>query len=298
VRPPVLRATAVAAVGAFSVDRVARARAEHERRAATERLRASAVAATLDAPATDGTAGAVLVVVPALDEAESLGPVLASLPHSVAGLPLRVLVVDDGSSDDTGSVARRAGAVVVTHPRNLGQGDALRSGFDVARCLHPAVVVTMDADGQHDPGQLAELVGPVVRGEADYVQGSRFLGTYQDAGGARHAGIKGFTLMVNLVGGTRITDCTNGYRAIRGDAMERLRLREDRFSAAEILIEAAAAGLRILEVPVHIASRTAGESRKPRGLGYPLGFLGVVLRSGARVRTEPLRQRVQAAVRP
>jgi glycosyltransferase involved in cell wall biosynthesis len=284
-------------IGALTADGLTRARTRRTRRAATERVRASAVAEALGQLRARDAAGAVIVVMPALDEAESLGPVLASLPAEVAGVPLRVVVVDDGSADATASVARAAGAVVVRHPQNLGQGDALRSGFDVTRPVAPAVLVTMDADGQHDPHQLGQLVLPVLDGHADYVQGSRFLGTYADAGGTRHLGIKGFTLLVNLVGRTRITDCTNGYRAIRGGALDRLRLHEDRFSAAEILIEAAAAGLRMLEVPVDIASRTAGESRKPRGLGYPLGFLGVVLRTSVRVRVEPVRRKVRAAYR-
>jgi hypothetical protein len=90
--------------------------------------------------------------------------------------------------------------------------------------------------------------------------------------------------LVNLLAGTRITDCTNGYRAIDAAGLARMRLREDRFSASEIIIEAAARGLRMREVPVHIRSRGAGESRKPKGLGYPLGFAGAILRSWARSR--------------
>jgi glycosyltransferase involved in cell wall biosynthesis len=130
-------------------------------------------------------------------------------------LPVRVIVVDDGSTDDTASEARRGGAVVARHRRNLGQGDGLRTGFALALQLDAAVVVTMDADGQHDPADVARLVRPVVADEADYVQGSRFLGAYDDAGGARHVGIKGFTTLINTLAGTTITDCTNGYRAIR-----------------------------------------------------------------------------------
>jgi glycosyltransferase involved in cell wall biosynthesis len=140
----------------------------------------------------------------------------------------------------------------------------------------------MDADGQHDPAELPALVGPVVAGDADYVQGSRFLGTYDDAGGARDLGIRGFTRLIRLVSGTPITDCTNGFRAIDGAALSRLQLAEDRFSAAEILIQASGRGLRIREVPVHIRSREVGSSKKPRGLGYASGFLGAIVRSWAR----------------
>jgi hypothetical protein len=142
----------------------------------------------------------------------------------------------------------------------------------------------MDADGQHDPAQLPALVAPVVAGEADYVQGSRFRGSYDDAGGARDLGIRGFTWLIRLLTRAPITDCTNGYRAIDGPGLDRLQLVEDRFSASEILIQAAGHGLRIHEVPVHIRSREIGESKKPRGLGYATGFLGAIVRSWARSR--------------
>jgi glycosyltransferase involved in cell wall biosynthesis len=192
--------------------------------------------------------------------------------------------VDDGSLDGTAEEARQAGAIVGSHQRNLGQGDALRTGFAVAARLGARVVVTMDADGQHDPAELSELVGPVVAGEADYVQGSRFLGQYDDAGGARDLGIRLFSTLISLLGRTAVTDCTNGFRAVNGASLSRLHLVEDRFSAPEILLEAAGRGLRIREVPVHIRSRETGHSKKPRGVGYPWGFLGAILRSWARTR--------------
>ena len=226
----------------------------------------------------------VAVVIAALNEADSLPAVLAALPGDIAGLRLRPVVVDDGSRDDTAEVARRAGAVVARHRRNLGQGDALRTGFAVALSLDASVVVTMDADGQHDPDQLSALVAPIVSGNADYVQGSRFLGAYDDAGGARHAGIVGLTRLVNVIAGTEITDCANGFRAIRGSALAQMRLVEGRFSASEILVQARASELRMLEIPAHVRSRTTGDSRKPGGLRYPLGYLRVLLVSWARAR--------------
>ena len=221
----------------------------------------------------------------AYNEAGSIGPLLASLPEQVCGLRVCPVVVDDGSTDQTAELAREAGSVVGTHRSNLGQGDALRTGFAMAQRLDARVVVTMDADGQHDPSELPALVGPIVAGDADYVQGSRFLGTYDDAGGARDLGIRGFTQLIRLLTGTEITDCTNGFRAIDGAGAERgLRLVEDRFSAPEILIQAAGHGLRIREVPVHIRSREVGTSKKPRGLRYASGFLGAIVRSWARAR--------------
>jgi glycosyltransferase involved in cell wall biosynthesis len=220
--------------------------------------------------------------------------VLRSLPATVCGLPVRVVVVDDGSNDRTADEAREAGAIVALHRRNLGQGDALRTGFALAQRLGARIVVTMDADGQHNPAELPDLVGPIVAGEADYVQGSRFLGTYDDAGGARDLGIRGFTRLIRLLTRTKVTDCTNGFRAIDGAGLARMRLVEDRFSAAEILIQAAGHGLRIREVPVHIRSREVGTSKKPRGLGYASGFFGAIVRSWARARDPRARVQSQA----
>lgn len=258
-------------------------RRRRARREAAGRVREAAVdiaIATMDQPAPETPF--LAIVMAAYNESGSVGPVLASLPTTVSGLPVRSLVVDDGSADDTASEARAAGAVVGVHERNLGQGDALRTGFELARRLGARVVVTMDADGQHDPAELPDLVGPVVAGDADYVQGSRFLGRYDDAGGARDLGIRGFTRLIRLLARAPITDCTNGYRAVDGPGLARLQLVEDRFSASEILIQAAGHGLRIREVPVHIRSREIGTSKKPRGLGYATGFLGAIIRSWAR----------------
>ena len=280
-------AAAGVALVVLGADKAPGQRARVAQRAAARDIRAAAVEEALaveDASERGRHRPLVAVVMAAYNESGSVGPLLASLPEAVCGLRVCPIVVDDGSDDDTAQDARAAGAVVGTHRRNLGQGDALRTGFALAKRLDARVVVTMDADGQHDPAELSALVGPVVAGEADYVQGSRFLGRYDDAGGARDLGIRGFTRLITLLTGTGITDCTNGFRAIDGAALARLELVEDRFSAPEILIQAAGRGLRIQEVPVHIRSRELGSSKKPRGLRYASGFLGAVLRSWARAR--------------
>jgi glycosyltransferase involved in cell wall biosynthesis len=233
-------------------------------------------------PATEPTVG---VVIPAYNEADGIVEVLRELPTTVAGLRVEPIVVVDGGTDETAAVARAAGFTTAVHPVNRGQGDALRTGFTVALARDVEVVMTLDADGQHRPDQMVDLIAPIVEDRADYVQGSRFLGEYDDAGGARDLGIRGFTALINRVGRTDITDCTNGYRAIRAKSLAAMQLHEARFSAPEILIEASRQGLRMLEVPVHIRSRSHGESKKPRRLGYPLGFLGVIARTARRGRS-------------
>lgn len=226
----------------------------------------------------------IAVVIPAYNEADGIADVLDELPSELGGMHVEPIVVVDGGSDDTAAVARAAGYITLVQPVNRGQGDALRCGFAYAQDLGAEIVMTMDADGQHRPDQMVDLVTPIVNDEADYVQGSRFLGIYDDAGGARDLGIRAFTRLINGVSHAGITDCTNGFRAIRAKSLASMRLEEPRFSAPEIIIEAARAGLRVVEVPVHIRTRSHGVSKKPQRLGYPLGFLGVVIRTARRSR--------------
>jgi hypothetical protein len=124
---------------------------------------------------------------------------------------------------------------------------------------------------------MAALLEPIWAGEADYVQGSRFLGKYDDQGSIRSHGIRFFSTLLRLFGRVDITDATNGYRAIRSEVLARMEFHEKQFSAAEFILEAARLRLRIREVPVHIRRREIGESRKPRRLRYPLGYLKVVV---------------------
>jgi hypothetical protein len=231
-------------------------------------------------------AGGVLVVIPAYNEVESLPGVLAEVPETVAGLPTRVIVVDDASRDGTRRVAMANGAHVVTHPVNGGQGSALQTGYLIAERLGVEVVVTLDADGQHVPAEMERLVAPIIADEADFVVGSRRAGSYEREAGAdsraRDVGIGVFTRLINVLGGTHVTDVANGYRAIRADRLAEIVFTEDQFHNPELLLGAARAGLRIREVPVTIRVRSAGTSKKGGTLRYGYGFLRVIFRSWLR----------------
>lgn len=219
----------------------------------------------------------VAVVIPAYNEADSVREVVESLPAAVCGHRVEAIVVSDGSTDDTRDVAADADAVVTEHPINQGQGGALKTGFAIARQREADVVLTMDADGQHDAGELESLVEPIVEDRADYVLGSRYLGNDRSGNGpTRRLGIRVFTSLINLFSSAGITDCTNGYRAIRGSRLDDLTLTEERFSAPELIIEARKNGLRILEVPVTVRSREAGETKKPQAR-YALGLARTIL---------------------
>ncbi len=261
--------------------------AERERRRAVDRqlgdlVRAKALADLDSEQRNEFGAPEIAIVIAAYNEEDAIVGVLEALPTELCGHGVTPIVVVDGGSDDTAGVVTRAGHVAVSHQLNRGQGDALCTGFALALERGASIVVTMDADGQHRPEELPRLIEPIVRGEADYVQGSRYLGAYDDSGGARDLGIRAFTTLINTTSGAGITDCTNGFRAIRGDALARLQLQEPRFSAAEFIMESARRDLRIREVPVHIQTRSHGESKKPRRLGYPVGYLGTIVRTWRR----------------
>src|SRR5215207_5532683 len=225
----------------------------------------------------EGHPGEILIVVPAYDEEGGIQGVLRRVPDEVLGHEVKTVVVDDGSTDATAAVARAEGVPVVTHVVNRGQGDALRTGFAIAQTERSQVVVNLDADGQYKTEELDRLVKPIIEGKADFVLGSRFMGFYEEAGSVRHFGVVFFSRMISLLTGVKISDCTNGYRAIRVSELHKLNLREDRFNANEIILEALKHKLRFEQVPVSMMSRTAGETKKPAKLAYPLGVFRVII---------------------
>ncbi len=225
----------------------------------------------------EGHPGEVLIVVPAYDEEGGVREVLRRIPDEVLGHEVKTVVVDDGSKDRTADIAGEEGVPVVTHVVNRGQGDALRTGFAIARAERSEVVVNLDADGQYKPEELERLVRPIIEGKADFVLGSRFMGFYEEAGSVRHVGVVFFSRMISLLTGVKVSDCTNGYRAIRVSELHKLNLREDRFNANEIILEALKHKLRFEQVPVSMLSRAAGETKKPPKLAYPLGVFRVII---------------------
>lgn len=221
----------------------------------------------------------VLVVIPAYNEQANLGRLLERIPERVGASPVGTVVIDDGSSDGTGEVVEMAGGAVVRSPLRRGQGAALRLGYDLARKLNADVVVTMDGDGQHRPEEIEDVVRPILEGEADFVIGSRVLGTRERDSIVRWAGIHLNNVLINFLAGTRATDCSSGFKAIRVSAVDRIDLAEDQFQAAEVLISAAHQGLRIKDVPITVQRRQAGESKKGKNVKYGLSFLRVIFKS-------------------
>jgi hypothetical protein len=227
-------------------------------------------------------AGGIAVVIPAYNESENIVHVLDKLPARVCDLPLHAIVVDDGSADRTTEVAREAGAAAVRLPLNRGQGAALRTGYRLALVTGAEIVVTMDADGQHQPDELSRLVSPIVSGDADVVGGSRVLGDADPNHAARELGIKLFAQLLSLLTWSRVTDPACGYRAVRTSALRGLEFRQDQFHNSEFIVEASKKHLKSIEVPVTISTRISGTSKKPAHFRYGMGFANALVRAWLR----------------
>lgn len=197
-----------------------------------------------------------LIVIPAFNEALALGKVLGGIRAIDPSMP--VLVVDDGSTDATADVARKAGALVVGLPFNMGYGVALQTGYKYALREGYDCVVQLDGDGQHEPNDIPALVGVIERGEADVALGSRFLGegVYRP-GMARRVGMRVFGALAFALTGVRFSDVTSGFQAFNADVLRFFTT--ERYPAdypdADVLIMLTRADFRIKEVPVRMYLR-------------------------------------------
>jgi glycosyltransferase involved in cell wall biosynthesis len=209
----------------------------------------------------------VLVVVPAWNEEDSI----ATVVHEVHGIlpDMDVLVVDDGSTDQTALKAREAGAVVARLPYNLGVGGAMRLGFRYAVEREYDTVVQIDADGQHDPAFVPQLLDRIAAG-ADLVIGARFagVGEYQ-ARGPRRWAMNLLSSVLSHLAGTRLTDTTSGMRASSRPLMKLFAENypvEYLGDTVETLAMAARRGFRIEQVPVAMRVRSAGQPSQAFGM--------------------------------
>lgn len=210
------------------------------------------------------------MIIPAVDEEQAIGLVIADIPGGVAD----VVVVDNGSRDETARVARAAGARVVREPRR-GYGQACLAGIDAAAGAD--ILVFLDADHSDDPSQLPALLAPILAGEADLVVGSRELGRRAPGAHPWHAvlGTRLSVALMNLLAGTRATDL-GPFRAITADGLRRLGMQDRNFGwTVEMQLKAAARGLRVMEVPV--------DYRRRIGRSKVSGTLSGSLRAGAKI---------------
>ena len=224
----------------------------------------------------------VAVVIPAYGEADNVAAVIERVPAEVCGIETQILVVDDGSRDETSDAAARAGAIVARHVINRGGGAALRTGYRLMSESGSKIVVTLDADGQHRPEEMERLVKPITDGEVDVAHGSRVLGEADANTRSREVGIVFFNRVVSFITRTKVSDCSNGYRAVRTTVLPSLVLRQEQFHTSEFMIEAIKHGIPAREVPVTVDKRLSGHSKKPAVVRYGLGFTNAIVRTWLR----------------
>jgi glycosyltransferase involved in cell wall biosynthesis len=220
----------------------------------------------------------IAAVIPAYNEESSIFSVVKDASHFVD----EVVVIDDGSGDRTVELAAQAGAKVICHPSNLGIGSSLKTGYKYCLSRGYDLVVQLDADGQHDPRHIPQMVDYLVNNGKDIVTGSRFLEHRAPTSvPIRRIGIRFFSAVGSLLGSTRITDVTSGYRVYKSSALRLLWNVDDRHWAIGQTLQAVSLGLRYGEIPIQMQNRTQGSSQFDARtmILYPLRMSRVILKT-------------------
>ncbi len=217
----------------------------------------------------------VIAAIPAHNVSQFIADVVSKANKHVA----EVVVVDDGSTDDTELVARTAGAVVVKHKMNQGAGAATRTCFETALSKGADALVTLDGDGQHDGEEIPAVVAPILAGKADLVIGSRFLDKECQVPRYRKFGIDIITWLYNFAAKVKVSDAQSCYRAYSKKALSTLNITENGFGfSVQVLIQARKKGLVITEVPIYCVYHAGSHSLNPVVHGLGVAFCVIKLR--------------------
>lgn len=211
----------------------------------------------------------IVAAIPCFNEERYVGDVVRTARKYAD----QVFVIDDGSQDKTSEEASRAGAQVIGHQANRGYGESLRSCLKVARESDADILVVLDGDGQHDPDQVPQVVGPILSRKADVVIGSRFLGGSCNVAPYREFGIRVITWLFNLGSRVKVSDAQSGFRAYSRPVIHAVSVTQRGMSASiEILIQARGRGFSITEVPISCLYHPEGSTLNPvrHGLGVAL----------------------------
>jgi glycosyltransferase involved in cell wall biosynthesis len=244
-----------------------------------------------------GQGAPLAVVIPAYNEEPTVAEVIGEIPDEAAGLQLEVIVVVDGAKDQTASEANSAGALVCDVAVNRGQGAALRLGYWLARARGAEIICTIDADGQYEPAEISSVVQPILDGRADFVSGSRRLGTELTTDATRHLGVIVFGAILSVLTRHRITDPACGLRAMRAEVTGVVTLEQQQYQASELQISTALNGYRLAEVPTTMRDRGehATTTKKGGNFGYGVRFARAAVhtwrrdRKAARKRLRPVK---------
>jgi len=202
----------------------------------------------------------VAVGLPAYNEEKNIASIIIKLKR----ITDTIIVCDDGSSDLTSKIASDLGAITITHPKNVGYGAAITSLFAKAREIDIDILVTFDADGQHRVEDIESVLEPILKGEADIVIGSRFIGMESQIPKYRKIGIKAITGLTNAITGSQIKDSQSGFRAYTSNALRKIHTIENGMGiSTEILIKASKNDLKITEIPIEVTYAEDGSTHNP-----------------------------------
>jgi len=208
-------------------------------------------------PSTD-----VLIIITAKNESKTIGEVIDKIKSLQLKCSYNILVVDDGSTDDTALIAKKKDTLVISHGTNLGIGAAIKTGFLASRLLEPKIVINIDGDGQHDPTYIPKIISKIQDENYDLVYASRFLKTIDyEQSVTRKIGNKFYTNLVNRMTKLQLTDVTSGYRGVKFEKLSSIFFVSESNFAIELALRAAKNGLRVVEIPTEAIIREFGKSQ-------------------------------------
>lgn len=230
----------------------------------------------------------LLVIIPAFNEEKTIGKVIGGVPKDLP-LDTSILVVDDGSSDRTAEIAMDNGAEVISFKRNRGLARAFRRGVNHALTKGADVVVNLDADGQHDPRYIKDLISPILKGEADLVVGSRFKNGKPAMPKLKYIGNIAFTRLLNLLINEEITDAQSGFRAFTREVAENLDIVGNYTYTQQMIVQASYRRFKIMEIPITMASRIEKDESRLMQSPFQFAFQAGMLLLTVIARYHPLK---------
>ncbi|MBI4739748.1 glycosyltransferase family 2 protein [Candidatus Woesearchaeota archaeon] len=213
----------------------------------------------------------IIITIPAYNEEKTIGKVLDSIKKVMynTGWPYQLLVIDDGSTDKTAAIAKKAGALVISHPQKYGLAEAFRTEIEKCLELDADVIVHTDADGQYRASEIPLLLKKIGEGY-DFVLGSRFMGTIEEMPLIKRFGNKAFSRVISKIIDKKITDGQTGFRAFTKEVAKKVKITSNHTYTQEQIIRAVKEKFRIVEVPVHFDKR--GGKTKSRLMKNPFEY--------------------------
>lgn len=211
----------------------------------------------------------VVVTIPAYNEEKTIRKVIRNIKEIMdrEGYNYKIMVIDDGSTDSTAEIAKKEGVIIHSHPYNYGLAETFKTEMEKILEMDSDIIVHIDADGQYEPAEIPKLIQPIIKGEADFVLGSRFKGSIEKMSFLKRWGNKAFSRVISKITGIRITDAQSGYRAFTRDVARKIKIKSDYTYTQEMIIRAVKNKFKIKEVPIK-----SYKTRKSKLMKSPLDF--------------------------